>query len=157
MRSKMVLVILGFLACLPAFADEAADEASVWQLEEAYWSYVKTNDPAGYLTLWDDRFVGWPSFSDTPQEKLGIEKWIAPRHANPAEIYDYELTREAVRAFGDVVVAHYLVHAFYRSAGTGEIIRDLGNTKITHTWQRRGDTWQIITGMAADMVAKEQE
>jgi ketosteroid isomerase-like protein len=155
MRNVRLMVMLGFLMSLPAFADEAADEASVWKMEEVYWIYVKTNDPTGYLSLWDDRFVGWPSFSNTPREKAGIEQSIALLHVNPAEVYDYELTREAVHAFGDVVAAHYLVHAFCRSPETGEIIRDLGNTRITHTWQRRGDSWQIITGMAADVLAKE--
>ena len=154
MRTITVTVLLGFLLSVSACSDEAADEQAVWSLEEAYWVYVKNNDIEGYLTLWDERFVGWPGFSEAPIGKGNIGEWIAPLHENPAETYDYELTREAVRSFGDVVVVHYLVRDFMRSASTGEVVRQLDVYRITHTWQRRGDTWQIITGMSGAQDSK---
>lgn len=86
--------------------------------------------------------------------KGSIHEWIVPLHENAAETYDYELTREAVRSFGDVVVVHYLVRDFFRSASTGEIVRRLDEYRITHTWQQRGNTWQIITGMSGAQVGK---
>ncbi|MGB5030161.1 MAG: VOC family protein, partial [Chitinophagaceae bacterium] len=33
----------------------------IWQLEENYWKYVKEKDYQSYITLWDDRFIGYPS------------------------------------------------------------------------------------------------
>jgi hypothetical protein len=154
MRTITVTFLLGFLISLPALSDETADEEAVWNLEEAYWVYVKNNDVDGYLTLWDERFVGWPGFSKAPMGKVKIHEWILPLHENPAETYDYELTREAVRSFGDVVVAHYLVRDYFRSANTGEVVRQLDEYRITHTWQRRGETWQIITGMSGAQAGK---
>jgi ketosteroid isomerase-like protein len=127
----------------------------MWNLERAYWEYARNNDVDGYLTLWDERFVGWPSFSKTPMGKNNISGWLASVHNNPSQIYDYELTREAVRAFGDVVVVHYRVHHFYRSADTGEIISARRTSRITHTWQKRGDSWQIITGMSCSPPADD--
>lgn len=124
----------------------------MWRLEEAYRVHVKNNDIASYLTLWDDGFLGWPGFSRTPVEKNAIIEWIPPLHANPLELYDYILERESVRSFGEVVVAHYLVHQIFRSAETGEALRDEGETRITHTWQRRGNSWQIITGMSGTLI-----
>ena len=109
MRIFTVILLLSFLVSQVAYSDEAADEEAVWALEEAYWVYVTNNDIDGYLTLWDEDFVGWPSFSKTPSGKETIASWIPPLHDNPSEIYDYEFVREAVRAFGDVVVVHYLV------------------------------------------------
>ncbi len=152
MRSITVTILFASLFSLPVFSDEAADEQAVWNLEEAYWVYVKNNDIPGYLTLWDEKFVGWPGFSKTPMEKVSIGEWIPPLHANPSELYGYTLTREAVRSFGDVVVTHYLVRDFFRSSDTGEITGERGVTRITHTWQRRGNTWQIITGMAGTLI-----
>lgn len=133
-------------------ADLTADEQAVWELEEAYWVYVKNQDIDGYLTLWDDSFVGWPSFSKSPMGKESIAVWIPPLHANPTLSYDYELKRMAVRSFGDVVVAHYLVHDFHRSAETGEIVTNNRPYRITHTWQKRNGTWRIITGMSGSLV-----
>ena len=154
MRDKAVAILLVFLLSTSAWADRAADEEAVWQLEEAYWQYVRNNDLANYRTLWDERFVGWPGFSDKPVGKESIGAWIAPLHANPAETYDYTLTRGAVRSFGEVVVVHYLVEDFMRSAESGEIIRQRDTYRITHTWQRNGDTWQIITGMSGAQASK---
>lgn len=154
MRKFVFTIILCFLVLAPVWADNAADEKAVWNLEEAYWKYVKNNDVNSYRTLWDDNFVGWPGFSNEPVGKSNIGDWIAPLHKNPAEQYDYELTPKAVRSFGDVVVVHYLVHDFYRSPSTGQIVRQLDEYRITHTWQRRHETWQIITGMSSAQPGK---
>jgi ketosteroid isomerase-like protein len=158
MKRPVILVSLLFLgvatSCSDTDAGADADVLAVWQLEEAYWEYVKNNDLEGYRNLWDERFVGWPGFSDNPVGKTEIADWIEPLHANPNEHYDYELTRKAVTAFADVVVVHYLVRDFFRGADDGEIVRELDTYRITHTWQRRGDSWQIITGMSGAQAGK---
>ena len=41
-------------------ADFTPDEQAVWQMEETYWRYVQAGDVERYVTLWHDRFVGWP-------------------------------------------------------------------------------------------------
>jgi len=153
MRKILLTVLILFVSsCL--WSDNAADEKAVWSFEEAYWKYVKNNDVKDYVTLWDERFIGWPGFSKEPMGKANISDWIGPLHKNPAEQYDYELTPKAVRSFGDVVVVHYLVREFYRSKSTGKIVRQLDQYRITHTWQRRGETWQIITGMSGAQPSK---
>jgi len=143
----LLFTLLLPLTCLAE--DLTPDETAVWHLEEAYWQYVKANDLDGYLTLWDERFVGWPSFSPRPAGKANISDWIPPLHEDPERLYDYRLQKEAVRAFGDVVVVHYLAWDIWRDAKTGAIVEEDGPYRLTHTWQRRGDTWQIITGMSA--------
>ena len=153
---RLLLFTVVLLTAFPLHADNpSADEQAVWKLEEAYWAYVKANDLDGYRTLWDDRFVGWPGFSPEPVGKDQIADWIPPLHANSGEQYDYELTKTALRAFGDdIVVVHYLVRDFFRDPTTGDVVRELDTYRITHTWQRRGDSWQIITGMSGAQAGK---
>jgi len=69
-----------------AAAEMTADEQAVWRLEEQYWVYVAKSDLDGYLTLWDERFVGWPSFSPKPVGKDGIGGWIRRCTRSRAEI-----------------------------------------------------------------------
>lgn len=153
---RIILILFCHLVVLPsAWADAAADEKAVWAMEEAYWVYVRNNDLDGYLTLWDERFVGWPSFSENPLGKNDIASWIPPLHADTKRAYDYELKRQAVRSFGDVVIAHYLYRDIYRLAETGDVVEKGNFRRITHTWQRRGDTWQIVTGMSASWIGAE--
>ena len=153
MKTLISVLFLMLFSFLTAHADElSADEQAVWELENAYWERVKNNDITGYRALWDEDFVGWPGFSRAAMEKDVIHTWIAPLHANPREEFDYALTLHAVRSFGDVVVAHYLVESAISDADTGAWIRDRGTSRITHTWQRRGDSWQIITGMSGTLI-----
>jgi hypothetical protein len=144
-------LLLGLLLwpVLAATAEMTPEEAAVWQLEEAYWQFVKAADLDSYRTLWDERFVGWPGFAEHPLGKMDIASWIPPLHADPQRQYDYRLQREAVRAFGDSVVAHYLIWDIWRDADSGTVVEESAPDRITHTWQRRGDSWQIITGMSA--------
>lgn len=151
-RIAMTIMLIG-ITVSPAFSDAVTDEEAVWDLEKSYWMFVKNNDIKSYRTLWDENFVGWPGFSKTPLGKENIADWIPPLHADPSKVYGYELQREAVRSFGEVVAAHYLVREYFRSAETGQLL-ETSFTRITHTWQRRGDTWQIITGMSGTWIGE---
>lgn len=121
-------------------------EEAVWALEEQYWAYVKNADIEGYRTLWDNRFVGWPSFSSSPVGKESIGDWIDQVHSDPSLTFSYQLQRMAVRAFGDVVVTHYQASNAWTSK-EGQVIQKI-TARITHTWKEHGDTWVIISGMS---------
>jgi hypothetical protein len=42
--------------------------------------------------------------------KKNATDWIQLLHADPDEVYDYELQQESVRSYGAVVTTHYLIH-----------------------------------------------
>jgi len=46
------------LATAPFARDSTNDAAQVWNLEKAYWEYVKANDLEKYRALWHEDFVG---------------------------------------------------------------------------------------------------
>ena len=153
--ARFIIAVLLILSPFHALAEEAsASEEAVWALEESYWRYVEENDIEKYKSLWDERFIGWPGGSERPVEKTNIADWIGPLHSDPNRIFKSEINREAVRAFGDVVVVHYSYRGYFISKDSGEVIEQWELGKITHTWQRRGDSWQIITGMAGRIVSE---
>jgi ketosteroid isomerase-like protein len=150
----MILVFAAILIAAPslhpALAQANAAEEEVWKLEEAYWRYVKALDLNGYRTLWHENFVGWPSVEKTPVGKAKIGNWITSATDKGQTLRNYELRRQAVRAFGDVVVAHYLVTRVWadksgKAEGEGLWFR------ITHTWMKVNGKWLIITGMSAEV------
>lgn len=148
---RIFVVISLLLLTTPVHSQEMnADEEAVWALEESYWVYVENSDIEKYKTLWDERFVGWPGNNLTTAEKSNIADWIPILHdevSNPK----FEIIKHAVRSFGDIVVAHYHYNLYSVDPETGNstLVEDW-STKITHTWRRNGDSWQIITGMAGD-------
>ena len=157
---RMSGAFLAFLICtFPALSEELTqEEQAVWDLEVAYWGYVKSNDIPGYQSLWDESVVAWPGFSRTPiMGKENIHEWFQPYHEDQSRSFDFELTLGAVRSFGDVVATQYLVHIFLHSAETGEVIANDQIARVTHTWQQRGDTWQIVTGMSGSLIGEGEK
>ena len=125
----------------------SAQEDEVWQMEENYWKYVKAGDVEKYRSLWNDEFVGWPCSMSHPARKANIGDWVVRIRDEKIQV-SYDLNREAVQYFGDVAVVHYTTPIIYRLSdgtvtGEGQLL------KLTHTWKKFGDQWQIITGMCA--------
>ena len=129
---------------------QTPDEQAVWALEHNYWRYAENADYESYRALWDDSFVGWPGGTELPTGKSNIDSWIGEAHADPTRRVVFWIQPMASGQFGDVVVVHYLYGGNWLDAETGEVVESFGEGRITHTWQRRGDSWQIITGMSAE-------
>ena len=149
MSRSLQLWVLGACAlATPSTAQMTPEEAEVWDLELAYYEYAAANDPEGYLSLFDDGVIGWPAPDAEPKGKDRVSQWIAAVHADPSQIWSYELERRAIRSFGDSVVVHYVLREAFRASTSGEELRS-AEYKISHTWQRRNGKWRIISGMGA--------
>ena len=48
---KTISFLLALTAAASFAADLAKDQAEIWNLEKAYWEYVKTNDLEKYRAL----------------------------------------------------------------------------------------------------------
>src|SRR5215831_18747254 len=124
------------------------DEVQVWQLEKAYWEYVKANDLEKYRTLWHDNFVGWPFVSPAPVRKDHITDWITNNTSKGLKLQSYSFEQLAVRVTGDVAIDHYRIKANWAEGNIGKVART-DALRVTHTWIRTSDAWQIIGGMSA--------
>ncbi len=141
-----IVLCVAVLSAVPAFSQQSAEEQEVWKLEHAYWEYVKALDLEGYRSLWHRDFVGWPSSSAEPARKDHITDWIKKFTDKGLRLKSYTLTPAASQATGDVVITHYwMTDLWVDKQDRGEP----DNTKITHTWIRTPEGWQIIGGMSA--------
>ena len=142
-------VMVGYTQNLevPVAEEMSAEQREIWQMEEVYWEYVKALDVEGYKTLWHEDFVGWPSFSDSPVGKANIGDWIQ-EYKNKGMTVTSELRPRAVQFFGDVAVTHYLV-SYVRADNQGNKEGEGQWWRITHTWKRYGERWEIVGGMSA--------
>jgi hypothetical protein len=131
---------------LVVFAQQSADEQAVWKQEAAYWNYVKSLDLEKYRNLWHTNFVGWPSSSAQPAKRDHITDWITEFTKNGQRLQWYHVEPAASEATENVVVTHYWLTEFWADKeGNGEPL----TFRITHTWIRTSDGWQIIGGMSA--------
>jgi ketosteroid isomerase-like protein len=149
----MLRIISLFLAlAATAFAQNSAkDQTQVWQLEKAYWEYVKANDLERYRALWNDNFLGWPFVSSTPVHKDRITDWIPANTSKGIKLQSYSIEPLAIQVTGDVAIDHYRIKATWANA---EGVQEKTDTmRITHTWIRTNGTWQILGGMSAPVNA----
>jgi ketosteroid isomerase-like protein len=112
-------------------------------MEELYWKDVQDANATHYMTLWHEDFLGWPSFSPHPIGKDGIADSTAGWFAG---FVSYEFLEKSVRVTGDIGITQYAVR-ITRSASDGKLATNI--TRITHTWLKTKNTWQILGGMSA--------
>jgi len=123
------------------------EQAEVWQGELNFYRYLKAKELKGFMSLWDEKFVGWPDFSELPQHKQDIEAGVAAEFKDPASeaLPASEPVPEAVQVFGDVATTFYFWRIGSESAST---------YRITHTWRKGPQGWQIIGGMGCGVPRK---
>jgi len=152
----MLRTITLFLALTAsAFGQTSArEEAQIWQLEKAYWEYVKANDLEKYRALWHADFVGWPFVSPAPVRKDHVTNWITANTSKGISLQSYSIEQLAIQATADIAVNYYRISLTWANSAGAEFRTD--KMRITHTWIRTHDTWQIIGGLSSPVNADGQ-
>ena len=134
---------------VPPEASAEQSISEVWAREDEYWRYVKAGDVDRYVSLWHENFIGWPCGQEHPMGKASIGDWVQKIRDQRIDVA-YQLTHEGAQNVGNTVVAHY---SFTRvdTYPDGHVEGAGREYKITHTWMKDGDTWQIIGGMCGDL------
>jgi len=150
-----MLKTIPFLVALAtaSFGQNAAnDQAEVWNLEKAYWEYVKSDDLEKYRALWHEDFVGWPYVSSAPVRKDHITDWITMNTSKGVKLKSYAIEQLAIQVTGDIAINYYRIKLNWATSEGVEARKDA--FRITHTWIRTHGTWQILGGMSAPVDAE---
>jgi ketosteroid isomerase-like protein len=152
----MLKTITLFIALTAAVFAEGSDkeQAQIWNLEKAYWEYVKTNDLEKYRALWHENFIGWPFVSPAPVRKDHITDWITANTSKGITLQAYSIEQLAIQVTGDVAMDYYRIKATWANSAGAEVKTD--RIRITHTWIPTHGTWQIIGGMSSPVDANGQ-
>ena len=125
-------------------------QEEVWQKEIEYWKYVAANDTVSYLTLWHEKYIGYPGTEIADKSK--IAGWIPELHNKKDIRYEYKLVKKVVNVFDDVVVVLYDEQDIFKNKYDKTVATEI--FKITHTWKKFGNDWLIIGGMSASINKK---
>jgi len=126
---------------------ESASISEVWSREDQLGRYEEAGDLEAYRSLYHDKFIGWSCSWAHPKRKVDVGRWVEEvrdQHIKETS----EVTREGAEDFGNIVVVHYRFSGVY-TYPDGHTEKDV--VRITHTWMRSGETWQIIGGMCASL------
>lgn len=142
-RAATLIFFILFAAILSTAQDFSPRQNEVWQMEETYWKDLQTANYTHYMTLWHEDFLGWPHFSPHPVNKDGI---AASLPVKMSDVLSYEFLEKSVRVTGEVGITQYAVK-YTLPAPTGQTETRI--SRITHTWLKTKNTWQIIGGMSS--------
>ena len=149
MKSGLLFLLVCTASVSLAQLQMSAAQKEVWAGEEAFCRTSMSGDTEGFMSLWDDHFIGWPSNQSAPVDKETIRK-LTTRKRGPRDM-KCESTPLAVNVFGDTAMTFYL----YRTTTTGADGKATSHVgRFTHTWRRTHGKWHIIGGMSAPQTEK---
>lgn len=147
----MFALCVGISACTQEPSTGSVAEQEIWNLEDAYWQYAAAGDVDSYLALWHEDFVGWFCGADNPFRKVDIGKWVQAIR-DEGQVLFYELDNKTSQVFDNLVVVYYTTPVEIVSPEGGHLWA--GEVfKVTHTWMKVDDQWQIIGGMCGQLSA----
>jgi ketosteroid isomerase-like protein len=141
---KLAFAAMVFMFLGGALAQETGwsqAQAEVWGREEGYWKSLQAHDKEAYLALWDEVFLGWPSYAKSPVGKNTLRE----RPLRAVDSYTFE--QKSVQMFGDLAMTFLQVRVKPSSNGKE---RELV-LRITHTWRKKDGEWRIIGGMSCNV------
>ncbi len=131
------------VAANPAIADDT--EAEIFAGEEAYWQYVNARDVDGFLSLWHERFRGWPCGAPTTSTNVNMRADISDWFAG----FERDGASTTIENEGVVVDEDFAIT--YVAAATTTSDGKTSHIKLVHTWRRTADGWKIIGGMCGPL------
>jgi hypothetical protein len=163
MRTILLLAVLVFVAgpCSPLMSSQedhkksssnpttagplSPQQAEVWNEEQNFFRSLQAKDLKRFMSLWDDKFVGWPDYRERPVRKVDIESDTAEEFRTAqSDTRPIPLPKpESISIYGDVAVTFYFWPEVDQSSPT--IYR------ITHTWRKGPNGWRIIGGMSCEV------
>jgi ketosteroid isomerase-like protein len=69
----------------------SSEQQEVWAGVEAYWEISSKGDASGFLSYFDDSYIGWSYNSKVPQSKSNTSKWVKHDMMNNSTVL-YTLT-----------------------------------------------------------------
>jgi ketosteroid isomerase-like protein len=129
--------------------DATLDE--IWRVEQAYVERLEAGDVEGLAGFWHADFAGWPSHAAEPLRAAAGQASMR-NLLDKFRLESLRIRPLAARAFGDIVLVHYLLEGELEGAGGA---RAAARYRITHTWVRDGGEWRILGGMSAEFPPDE--
>lgn len=143
----LAILVVSFLSLFPA--DKKGNknqeiEKEIWALEEAYISYFIAANHKAILSMYHDRFLGWPDEEKQPSDKKDARRYLEERYPKPVS-WTYKIDRKGITILENIAISHYLLSFTGKDKNGNE---QTGVSRLTHTWLKTGKQWKILGGMS---------
>ena len=123
MKNLFSIITILFVVMLLSgniFAQQwSAEQQDVWAGVQKYWEAPAKGDLRGFLSYFDDSYMGWSNQSLVPQSKANTSKWIENDMKNNSTVI-YTLTPLTIWVKGDFAYVHYSYSQLSKDNKTGK-------------------------------------
>jgi ketosteroid isomerase-like protein len=136
-----VSVILSTFCAMSLSAQQWTDEQlEVWKSVKAYSDLSNKGDVEGFLTYYDESFIGWPYGSDATHNKTTRAEWV--KYFLPlSTALVSTITPEAIWVKDNFAFVHYYYSNVTKDKD-GKISIESG--RWTDILMKKGDRWVMI-------------
>jgi len=123
----MKIAKMSFLFCVILLAYAANNYAQqwtdaqkdVWAGVEKYWAVSASGDAAGFMSYFDDSYMGWSTQSKVPQSKANTSKWVTDDMKSNTTVL-YTITPLTIWVKGDFAYVHYTYSQLIKNNESGK-------------------------------------
>lgn len=125
-----------------SFAQQWSDaQKDVWAGVEKYWAVASSGDAAGFMSYFDDSYMGWNYVAPVPNNKANVSKWIENDIKNSSTVL-YTLNPLTIWVKGDFAYVHYYYAEIDKNKETGKTETNAG--KWTDILMKKAGKWVLI-------------
>ncbi|MBK7978418.1 MAG: hypothetical protein IPK06_00080 [Ignavibacteriae bacterium] len=143
-RSKIILLIALTFSIFTSnlFAQQwSSEQKEVWAGIEKYWEVSSKGDVQGFMSYFDESYIGWSYQTVVPQNKSNTSKWITNEFKNNTTLL-YTLTPVTIWVKGDFAFANYFYSQIEKNNQIGKEEQTAG--KWTDILMKKDGKWFLI-------------
>jgi ketosteroid isomerase-like protein len=118
----------------------SAEQQEVWKTIEELWALNEKGDLNGYLSQFDESYLGWNYNSDVPRDFSTITKRVEYSFQN-RKILLYTIVPARIWVKDDFAFAHYYYTTVSKD-NAGTVTNDAG--RWTDIFMKKGNKWLCI-------------
>ncbi len=125
-----------------SFAQQWSDaQKDVWSGVEKYWQASSSGDAAGFMSYFDDSYMGWSNQTRVPMSKANTAKWITQDVKNSTTLV-YSITPLSIWVKGDFAYVHYTYEELSKNTETNKTTPRAGTW--TDILMKENGKWMLI-------------
>ena len=141
-KSSFLLGLIFVVFFANGFAQQWSDaQKEVWSGVEKYWDISAKGDARGFMSYFDDSYMGWNNQSRVPQSKVNTSKWVEDDIKSNSTIL-YTITPLTIWVKGDFAYVHYTYSQLLKNNETGKKISSSGIW--TDILMKKDGKWMLI-------------
>ena len=143
MKKNIIILSIFLIGIISSINGQSwtSEQKEVWAGVEKYWEVSSKGDAQGFLTYFDESYIGWSYQTVVPQNKSNTSKWITNEFKNNTTVL-YTLTPVTIWVKGDFAFANYFYSQIEKNNQTGKEEPTAG--KWTDILMKKDGKWFLV-------------